>query len=143
MRTPLLCCAKVLLFAGIFHYATAADLTLPVGGKVTIEFVFSDASFSNTLSLVTPAATIAVSGCKLVPISPFPGMALSSAKASQRGCRITLDSDGGTAGIQGFAAGTVFSFRLCADNNGDGTCDNVWSSNPAANSDGKETTAMA
>ncbi len=65
-------------------------------------------------------------------------MELSSAKASQRGCRITLDSDGGTAGIQGFAPGTVFSFRLCADNNGDGKCDNVWSSSPASNSDGKE-----
>ncbi len=120
------------------HQAAAADLTLPAAGKVTIEFVFSDASFSNTLSLVTPVATIAISGCKLVPISPFPGVQLSSAKASQRGCRITLDSDSSTAGIQGFAAGTVFNFRLCADNNSDGTCDNVWSSNPASNSDGKE-----
>jgi hypothetical protein len=127
-----------LFYSSQTHLARAADLTLPVGGKVTIEFVFSDASFSNTLSLVTPSATIAISGCKLASVSAFPGMELSSAKSSQRGCRITLDSDGGTAGIQGFAPGTVFSFRLCADNNGDGKCDNVWSSSPASNSDGKE-----
>uniref|UniRef100_Q01X81 Conserved repeat domain n=1 Tax=Solibacter usitatus (strain Ellin6076) TaxID=234267 RepID=Q01X81_SOLUE len=131
--------ALLALFCGSqCNQARAADLTLPVGGKVTIEFIFSDASFSNTLSLVTPSATVAITGCKLVDVSPFPGVALSSAKISQRGCRITLDSDGNTAGIQGFPAGTVFSFRLCADNNGDKQCDNVWSSNPASNSDGKE-----
>ena len=56
---------------------------------------------------------------------------------SQRGCRVTLDSVPG-GDIQGFAAGTVFNFRLCADNNTDGQCDNVSSSNPAGNSDGKE-----
>src|SRR2546425_11125612 len=102
-----------LFFGSQFNQARAADLTLPVGGKVTIEFVFSNANFSNTLSLVTPSAVVAVSGCKLVPMSAFPGMALSSAKASQRGCRITLDSDGGNAGIQGFTAGAVLSVRLC------------------------------
>ncbi len=135
---PETCVFLALACSSQFYSAHAEDLTLPVGGKVTIEFVFSDASFSNTLSLVMPTATIALSGCKLVPVSAFPGMSLSSAKASQRGCRITLDADGGTGGIQGFAAGTVFSFRLCADNNGDGNCDNVWSSNSSSNSDGKE-----
>jgi hypothetical protein len=72
-----------LFYGSQTHLARAADLTLPVGGKVTIEFVFSDASFSNTLSLVTPSAAIAISGCKLVSVSAFPGMELSSAKASQ------------------------------------------------------------
>ncbi|HEY6946229.1 MAG TPA: DUF4114 domain-containing protein, partial [Candidatus Acidoferrum sp.] len=105
---------------------------------MSIEFLFSDASFSNTLSIVSPTAAIAVSGCKVVPVSPLPGLHISSAKASQRGCRVDLDADPATPGIQPFAAGTTFEFRLCADNNGDGTCDNVWSSNPALNSDSKD-----
>src|SRR3954470_18135551 len=92
----------MLVYGSQLNQANAADLTLPTAGKVTIEFVFADASFSNTLSLITPSAVIAVSGCKLVPMSVFPGISLSSAKASQRGCRITLDADGNTAGIQGF-----------------------------------------
>jgi uncharacterized repeat protein (TIGR01451 family) len=118
--------------------ASASDLNLPVGGKVTIEFIFSDASFSNTLSMVSPAAAIATTGCKVVPVTPLPGLRLSSAKASQRGCRIELDADPATPGIQPFAAGTTLQFRLCADNNGDGTCDNVWASDPALNSDGQD-----
>ena len=132
-----LCAFLILTYGSTRSQAIAADLTLPVAGKVTIEFIFSDASFSNTLSLVTPTASIAISGCALVPMSAFPGTPLSSAKVSQRGCRVTLDSVPG-GDIQGFAAGTVFNFRLCADDNTDGQCDNVWSSNPAGNSDGKE-----
>lgn len=129
----------LLLAVGLYcDRAVASDLTLTTGGKVTIEFIFSDASFSNTLSVVSPTVAIATSGCKVVPVSPLPGLHLSSAKASQRGCRIELDADPATPGIQPFPAGTTFKFNLCADNNGDGTCDNVWSSDPTLNSDGKD-----
>lgn len=41
--------------------ALAADLMLPVGGKVSIDLQFSDAVFSNTMSIVAPGgAAIAV-----------------------------------------------------------------------------------
>jgi uncharacterized repeat protein (TIGR01451 family) len=130
----------VLILVAISCCGTAAarNLTLTTGGKVTIEFLFSDASFSNTLSIVSPTAAIAITGCKDVPVSPLPGLHVSSAKTSQRGCRVELDADPAAPGIQPFAAGTTFEFRLCADNNGDGTCNNVWSSNPALNSDRKD-----
>src|SRR5262245_36166058 len=130
----------VLTFAcGIYRWkALASDLTLPVGGKVTIEFIFSDASFSNTLSIVSPTVGIATTGCKVVPVAPLPGVHLSSAKASQRGCRIELDADPATPGIQPFAAGTTIQFRLCADNDGDGTCNNVLAKHPALNFDRNE-----
>ena len=87
-----LCAFLILTYGSTRSQAIAADLTLPVAGKVTIEFIFSDASFSNTLSLVTPTASIAISGCALrAHVRVFQAHALSSAKVSQRGCRITLD----------------------------------------------------
>ena len=43
----------------------AADLTLPVAGRVTIELIGSDAAFRNTLSVTSPTVGVAISGCLL------------------------------------------------------------------------------
>ena len=128
----------LLLITACAPIGMAANLTIPVGGKVTVQFVFSSAAFSDTLSVGSPTTAVAFSGCKVLPAAGLTGVALGSAKSSQQGCTVTLDSDPATPGVQGFAAGTTFEFRLCADNDGDGTCNNVWSSNPGSNSDGKD-----
>ena len=115
--------------------AGADDLTLTVGGRVTIELISSSAAFHDTLSLASPNASIASTGCKVEGTS-FAGLKLLSEKISQHGCRVELDADPATAGIQPFAAGTVLSFNLCAQEDSDpATCEHVWSSNKASNSD--------
>src|SRR3989304_7632433 len=53
--------------------AAATDLTLTVGGRVTIELISSEAAFRNTLSAVSPAVTIAATGCKLEAAVGLPG----------------------------------------------------------------------
>ncbi len=116
--------------------AYSTDLTLPVGGKVTIELLFSDAAFSNSLSLASPSAAIASTGCQ-VDATSFAGVKLVSEKNSQHGCRITLDADPATPGIQPFPANTVLRFNLCAQEDANpATCEHVWSSNPTDNPDG-------
>lgn len=116
--------------------AWATNLSLPVGGKVSIELISSDAAFSNSLALASPNASIVVSGCRLEGTS-FTGLKLMSEKASQHGCRVQLDADPVTAGIQPFAAGSALQFNLCAQQDANPTtCENVWSSNAASNSDG-------
>jgi uncharacterized repeat protein (TIGR01451 family) len=115
--------------------ARAADLTLPTGGRVTVELLSSSADLHNTLALATPNAAIAVTGCRLEPFSGLPGLALLSEKTSQHGCRVELDADLSTPGIQPFAAGTVMSFNMCAQTNTDPACEYVWSSNLASNPD--------
>src|SRR6266516_3068811 len=84
----------------------AANLTLPTGGRVSIELLTSDATFHNTMSVVSPAVAIGSTGCTLEPFSGLPGVPVISEKSSQHGCRVDLDSDPATPGIQGFAAGT-------------------------------------
>lgn len=116
--------------------AAAANLSIGASGRVSIELVGSDAAFRNTLSVASPSnVAIAVSGCKLEPADGLTGTRLLSEKNSQRGCRVDLDSDPSTPGIQGFAAGTTFEFRMCAQTNADANCEYVWSSNPSSNSD--------
>jgi uncharacterized repeat protein (TIGR01451 family) len=116
--------------------ANATDLTLTTGGRVTIELVSSDAAFSNTLSVVTPGGiSIALTGCQLEPSPELTGLKIVSEKQSQHGCRVELDSDPGTAGIQPFAAGTTFRFNMCSQEDADTNCEHVWSSNPGSNSD--------
>ncbi len=115
--------------------AVAADLTIPNGGRVTLELIFSEAEFSNTLSVTSPGASIAISGCKLEPADGLGGLRILSEKQSQRGCRVDLDADPAAAGIQGFAANTTFEFQFCAQTDADAACEFVWSSNPAENSD--------
>jgi uncharacterized repeat protein (TIGR01451 family) len=120
-----------------FHTAGATDQTLTVGGRVSIELISSDAFFHNTLSLVSPAgATIATNGCQLEPSPGLPGLKLMSEKPSQHGCRVELDADSATAGIQPFAAGTVLRFALYAHQNANPSDDKIWYSDPSLNSDG-------
>ncbi len=126
---------SLIFSAALNTQAWGADLTLPTGGKVTIDLVSSDAAFSNTLSLASPGAVIAGSGCQIDATS-FAGLKLVSEKQSQHGCRVILDADSSTPGIQGFAANTVLQFNLCAQEDANpATCEHVWSSNPASNSD--------
>ena len=126
---PLFVCLLVCAAAG------AANLTIGAGGRVTIELVGADAAFRNTLSIVSPTVAVAVSGCKLEPALGLPGVQVLSEKTSQHGCRVELDSDPGTPGIQGFAAGTTFEFKMCAKTSPGPVCSFVWSSNQASNSD--------
>ena len=111
----------------------AADLTVPTTGRVTVELIGASAAFSNTMSLASPSAAITIDGCRLEPFTGLSGLALVSERNSQHGCRVELDADPGTPGIQPFTAGTVLSFNMCAQVNADASCDYVWSSNPANN----------
>lgn len=74
-------------------------------------------------------------GCQLEASSGVSGLRLLSEKTSQRGCRVTLDADPATAGLQAFPAGAVLSFNMCAQTDADAQCEFVWSSNPGNNSD--------
>ena len=53
----------------------AADLTIPGGGKISVELISSNAAFRNTLSIVQPSgAVVAVTGCKLEPANGLGGV---------------------------------------------------------------------
>lgn len=113
----------------------AANLTLPTGGRVTIELLTSDAVFSNTLSVASLNVSVAITGCQLEPAGGLTGVPIVSEKRSQHGCRVDLDADPATPGIQGFNAGTSLEFRLCAQTNSDANCEFIWSSDPSQNAD--------
>ena len=103
---------------------------------MAIELISSNALFSNTLSVTSPTGiSIAVTGCQLEASPELPGIKIVSEKQSQHGCRVELDADPGTAGIQAFPAGTTFRFNMCSQEDADVNCEHVWSSNPASNSD--------
>lgn len=117
--------------------AQATDLTLTTGGRVSIELISSDAAFSNTMSITSPTGIVKVfSGCQIEASPELPGVKVVSEKRSQHGCRVTLDADAVAAGIQPFLAGTTFRFNMCSQENADPSCEHVWSSDPASNSDG-------
>jgi hypothetical protein len=115
--------------------AVAGNVTIGQAGRVSVELISSEAAFRNTLSLVSPAAGKPITGCDLEPADGLGGLRLLSEKISQRGCRVTLDSDTTTAGIQGFASGTVLKFNFCAQTDADDQCEFIWSSDPAENDD--------
>ena len=115
--------------------AEATNLTIGASGRVTIELVGADAAFRNTLSIASPTVAIAVTGCKLEPAVGLSGVQVLSEKTSQHGCRVELDSDPATPGIQGFAAGTTFEFKMCAKTSPGPNCSFVWSSNKSSNPD--------
>jgi hypothetical protein len=136
MKKGAISCVGILLVAFYSAPAAGANLTLTTGGRVTIELLFSEADFRNTLSVIAPTVTVAIRGCKLEPADGLTGEHILSENISQRGCRVELDADPSTPGIQPFAAGTTFTFGLCAQTNPDPTCEFLWSSDPAQNSDG-------
>lgn len=118
-------------------HAHAKDLVLGAGGRVTIELITSEASFSNTLSLVGPdLAVLWARGCNLEPAMGLTGQRLMSEKTSQHGCRAELDANLHTDEIEPFAAGDILKFNLCAQADADAACEWIWSSDPNENSDG-------
>ncbi len=130
-------CALVLC-ASFAQVASAANVTLPSAGRVTVELITSDAAFRNTLSVASPVVAVALTGCKLEPAGGLAGTHILSENNSQRGCRVELDSDPATGGIQPFASGTVFELNFCAQTDADDQCEFTWSSDPADNSDGDD-----
>jgi len=135
--------ASIIAFALLWYMHTdralATDLNLTTGGRVTIDLISSDASFSNTLSLTSPAgATIRSTGCQVEASPELSGLKLVSEKQSQHGCRLELDADAATPGTQPFAAGTVLRFSFCSQEDSDPNCEHIWSSDPASNSDNFE-----
>jgi hypothetical protein len=126
-----------LLASGLLVFPLAADdLKIPVGGRVSMELLFSGAAYHNTISIISPTASVALTGCILESTTNLPGVRVVSEDISQRGCRVELDSNPSTPAIDPFAADTIFEFNMCAQIDADADCDYVWSSNPAKNSDG-------
>jgi hypothetical protein len=89
--------------------AMASNVTIPTAGTVSVEFVYQDALFINQVSLTSPQSRF-----------------LFDTRASRIGTRVALGT---------FAANTEFRFQLQATT-GSGTY--TWSSDPSANSDGKD-----
>ena len=119
--------------------AAASDLTVPGGGRISVELISSNAAFRNTLSVISPSGVaVAITGCQLEPADGLGGLRVLSEKNSQHGCRVTLDADSGTPGIQPFPANTTFRFGMCAQTDADPECEFVWSSDPGSNADSKD-----
>lgn len=129
------CRGPVLVFLVVLSasMASGTDLVLGTGGRVSVELINADAAFRNTLSITNANVSIVTSGCNLEPATGLPGLHLLSEKNSQHGCRVELDADSTTAGVQPFAAGATLNFRMCAQTDADADCEFVWSSNPADN----------
>jgi uncharacterized repeat protein (TIGR01451 family) len=83
----------------------------------------------------SPAVAVGTTGCLLEPAGGLGGVHILSEKESQRGCRVDLDADAVTPGIQGFPANTTFEFGMCAQTDADAACEYVWSSDPDNNDD--------
>lgn len=127
-----------LLSASVPVPALGEDLTLPSDGRVVIELIGSQANYRNTLSVVSPAVAIAVRGCGLEGAGGLPGVHVLSERQSQRGCRVELDADAATPGLQTFTAGTTLRFGFCAQTDSDAACEHVWSSDPSQNGDDED-----
>ena len=136
MKTRVLIVIFVVASMGLCNTPASGDnLVLPTGGRVVVELVTSYAVYHNTLSLVSPSAAIVLSGCQVEGVNALP-LQLLSEKTSQHGCRVELDADPTTAGVQPFAANDTLEFNLCAQSDGDpATCENYWSSDPDSNTD--------
>jgi hypothetical protein len=137
-KFTLLLMASILAVVPYSSQLFGANLTLPTGGRVTIELITSDAAFSNTLSLESPNAGIVLTGCEIEPSTGLLGLKLLSEKISQRGCRVELDADPTVAGIQPFAIGDTLEFNFCAQVDADADCDYIWSSDSSDNSDNED-----
>lgn len=116
---------------------SAANLSLPNGGRVFVELISSEAAFRNTLAMVSPTnVAISVTGCTLEPADNLSELKLLSEKDSQHGCRVELDADATTPEVDAFPPNTVLQFEFCAKTSPGPNCTYLWSSNPASNSDG-------
>jgi hypothetical protein len=122
----------------------ARNITTTQAGRVSLDFVNTEAQYRNTVLLVkarllngTEVASIGSSGCLTGRTNHrAPAVALVTNKLAAFGCRVTLDSNPQTANqIEGFPAGTTFELSLCVDRLSNGVCDDIWSSDPALNSD--------
>jgi uncharacterized repeat protein (TIGR01451 family) len=139
MRLQSYVCVGVGLSLGLGALsAGASDLRLPRGGRVTVELLDARDSFPSTLSIAAPAVAMGASGCTAEPAGGLAGLPLVTARAAQRGCRVTLDADAAAPGIQPFPSGAILNFRLCVQTNPSPACERVWSSRRTANSDGAE-----
>jgi uncharacterized protein DUF4114 len=121
--------------------ASGADLTLTRGGRVTVELVFSDAQFSNTLAVFSGTPGVGITNnvetlCSYDPSVPVVGIFLFSEKKARRGCRVELDGDATTPGVQPIPAGTKLVFNMCVQTDPDNKCGQRWFSDPSRNSDG-------
>src|SRR5262245_56972648 len=83
--------------------AQAADLVLPFGGLVSIDFMSSEVRLFGTLSLLSPGV-ISANGCKVEDFGALAGEKLVSEKFSRPGCRIDLDFDPAAPGRQPYPA---------------------------------------
>ncbi|OYW11241.1 MAG: hypothetical protein B7X34_03445, partial [Acidobacteriia bacterium 12-62-4] len=118
------------------------DVVLTERGRVSIDYVNTEAQYSNTVFLVRATfpggstVELGSSGCLTDARVKAEGLALASDKLSAFGCRVTLDSDPKTTNqIEAFPAGTSFELGLCVDKAGRGVCDDFWWSDPNKNSD--------
>lgn len=148
MQKPKIAYLLLVVIVAVVHssFVNGENLILPRGGKVVIELIFSEAGFSNTLTLVEPGAAIALvdgkeaKGCQIDDeVTGLPdGLHIGSEKISQRGCRVILDANPNISGIQPFDANTTFVFNMCSQTDADTDCDDIWSTNPSENRDGQE-----
>src|SRR5690242_4308699 len=129
-------------FAAVACTALAADIIVPAGAHVTVEYVSASSAFVNTLAVApvdpTQPLAVAVSGCRSVPANGLDGTILLSSTASRLHCRIELDADPETPGIQGFPRQTTLRFKVCSMTVTELACHDVWSTSPAQNRDLQE-----
>ena len=67
MPRGLLCLAILLTQLGLLthptHAATNSNITIPAGGRVTVELEFSESVWSNTLSIISPNVAVTQKRC--------------------------------------------------------------------------------
>src|SRR5712691_2028551 len=90
--------AVLLAFLIVSSYgvrAFGANLVLPAGGRVTIEFISSDSDATNILSVISPTAPFfnSAQGCRIVvvPAVGLPGAYIFSGGNTPPGCKVALD----------------------------------------------------
>ncbi len=134
--------AKCVVLFGIATILLGKDVVLTEAGRVSLDFVNTEAEYQNTTFLVRAVfpggteVTLGTSGCLADTPRNARGIPLVTDKRSASGCRVTLDSNPRTPNqIDGFPAGTSFELGLCVDKRQAGVCDDFWSSDPSKNSD--------
>jgi hypothetical protein len=114
----------------------SANITLIEGGDVYLSYVdvtsvFGQTERYNTMSIISPPVHVVETGCQTYHSGG--GTRLVSNLPSSAGCKVRLGH---------FSAGTVFVFELCASNDPDGSCAEVFSSDPTLNPNNEEHAAI-